>query len=147
MSAEKKKDRYRETLHLPKTAFSMRAGLLTKEPRFQQRWEAIDLYRRQQEQPHPAGAFVFHDGPPYANGNIHMGHLINKILKDLVVRSRQMAGHEVQFVPGWDCHGLPIEHKVMKEIGARKPPSSAPWRSATAAATTPPVFRRSRPSR
>jgi isoleucyl-tRNA synthetase len=118
MSAEKKKDRYRETLQLPKTAFSMRAGLLTKEPRFQQRWEAIDLYRRQQEQPHPEGPFVFHDGPPYANGNIHMGHLINKILKDLVVRSRQMAGHEVEFVPGWDCHGLPIEHKVMKEIGA-----------------------------
>mgnify|MGYP001823437120 FL=1 len=118
MSAEKKKDRYRETLQLPKTAFSMRAGLLAKEPRFQERWEAIDLYRRQQEQPHPAGPFVFHDGPPYANGNIHMGHLINKILKDLVVRSRQMAGHEVEFVPGWDCHGLPIEHKVMKEIGA-----------------------------
>ena len=117
MSAEKKKDRYRESLQLPKTAFSMRAGLLTKEPRFQERWEAIDLYRRQQDQPHPAGPFVFHDGPPYANGNIHMGHLINKILKDLVVRSRQMAGHEVQFVPGWDCHGLPIEHKVMKELG------------------------------
>jgi isoleucyl-tRNA synthetase len=118
MSAEKKNDRYRETLQLPKTDFSMRAGLLTKEPRFQERWEAIDLYRRQQQQPHPAGPFVFHDGPPYANGNIHMGHLINKILKDLVVRSRQMAGHEVEFVPGWDCHGLPIEHKVMKELGA-----------------------------
>ncbi len=118
MSAEKKKDRYRETLHLPKTAFSMRAGLLTKEPRFQERWEAIDLYRRQLGQAHPAGPFVFHDGPPYANGNIHMGHLINKILKDLVVRSREMAGHEVEFVPGWDCHGLPIEHKVMKEIGS-----------------------------
>ena len=118
MAKEKKKDRYRETLQLPKTAFSMRAGLLTKEPRFQERWEAIDLYRRQQDQPHPAGPFIFHDGPPYANGNIHMGHLINKILKDLVVRSRQMAGHELEFVPGWDCHGLPIEHKVMKEIGA-----------------------------
>ncbi len=118
MSADKKKDRYRETLHLPTTEFSMRAGLLDKEPRFQERWRAIDLYRRRQEQPHPAGPFVFHDGPPYANGNIHMGHLINKILKDLVVRSRQMAGHEVRFVPGWDCHGLPIEHKVMKELGA-----------------------------
>jgi isoleucyl-tRNA synthetase len=118
MSAEKKKDRYRETLQLPKTAFSMRAGLLTKEPRFQQRWAAIDLYQRRQDQPHPDGPFVFHDGPPYANGNIHMGHLINKILKDLVVRSRQMAGSEVRFVPGWDCHGLPIEHKVMKELGA-----------------------------
>ncbi len=119
MSAEKKKDRYRETLQLPQTDFSMRAGLLDKEPRFQARWRDIDLYRRQQEQPHPEGAFVFHDGPPYANGNIHMGHLINKILKDLVVRSRQLAGHEVRFVPGWDCHGLPIEHKVMKELGER----------------------------
>ncbi|MCU0304313.1 MAG: isoleucine--tRNA ligase [Thermoanaerobaculales bacterium] len=117
MSAETKKDRYRETLQLPQTEFSMRAGLLEKEPRFQERWQRIGLYRRQQEQPHPAGPFVFHDGPPYANGNIHMGHLINKILKDLVVRSRQMAGHEVRFVPGWDCHGLPIEHKVMKELG------------------------------
>ena len=138
MSAEKKKDRYRETLHLPKTAFSMRAGLLTKEPRFQERWEAIDLFRRQQEQPHPAGPFVFHDGPPYANGNIHMGHLINKILKDLVVRSREMAGHHVEFVPGWDCHGLPIEHKVMKELGEK---------AANAATTTRPRSRRSRPSR
>jgi isoleucyl-tRNA synthetase len=117
MANEKKKDRYRETLQLPRTAFSMRADLLAKEPRFQERWREIDLYSRQQGQPHPAGPFVFHDGPPYANGNIHMGHLINKILKDLVVRSRQMAGHEVRFVPGWDCHGLPIEHKVMKELG------------------------------
>jgi isoleucyl-tRNA synthetase len=117
MSAEKKKDRYRETLQLPETAFSMRAGLLDKEPRFQRRWEKIDLYRRQLDGPHPAGPFVFHDGPPYANGTIHMGHLMNKILKDMVVRSRQMAGHEVRFVPGWDCHGLPIEHKVMKELG------------------------------
>ena len=117
MAKDVKKDRYRDTLQLPQTDFSMRAGLLEKEPRFQKRWQTIDLYRRQQEQPHPAGPFVFHDGPPYANGNIHMGHLINKILKDLVVRSRQMAGHEVRFVPGWDCHGLPIEHKVMKELG------------------------------
>ena len=118
MAKDTTKDRYRETLQLPRTDFSMRAGLLEKEPRFQQRWQDIGLYPRQQERPHPAGPFVFHDGPPYANGNIHMGHLINKILKDLVVRSRQMAGHEVRFVPGWDCHGLPIEHKVMKELGA-----------------------------
>jgi isoleucyl-tRNA synthetase len=117
MASEKKKDRYRESLQLPKTSFGMRAGLLTKEPRFQERWKKIDLYRRQQASAHLAGPFVFHDGPPYANGNIHMGHLINKILKDLVVRSRSMAGYEVNFVPGWDCHGLPIEHKVMKELG------------------------------
>ena len=118
MASEKKKDRYRETLQLPKTSFSMRAGLLRKEPELQARWAEMDLYHRILDQPHPEGAFVFHDGPPYANGTIHMGHLLNKILKDLVVRSRTMMGHEVRYVPGWDCHGLPIEHKVMKEIGA-----------------------------
>jgi isoleucyl-tRNA synthetase len=117
MASEKKKDRYRDTLQLPKTSFSMRAGLLTKEPELQARWAEMDLYRRIIDRPHPEGPFVFHDGPPYANGTIHMGHLLNKILKDLVVRSRTMMGHEVRFVPGWDCHGLPIEHKVMKELG------------------------------
>lgn len=115
--SEKKKDRYRETLHLPKTAFSMRAGLIRKEPEFQKRWADLDLEGEIRRAPHPAGDFVFHDGPPYANGSIHLGHLLNKILKDLVVRSRMMAGYDVDFVPGWDCHGLPIEHKVMKELG------------------------------
>ena len=117
MASEKKKDRYRETLQLPKTLFSMRAGLLRKEPELQAKWAEMDLYHRILAEPHPNGPFVFHDGPPYANGTIHMGHLLNKILKDLVVRSRTMMGHEVRFVPGWDCHGLPIEHKVMKELG------------------------------
>jgi isoleucyl-tRNA synthetase len=78
----------------------------------------MKLFQRMLAQPHPNGPFIYHDGPPYANGTIHMGHLLNKILKDIVVRSRTMAGHEVNFVPGWDCHGLPIEHKVLKEIGA-----------------------------
>ncbi len=114
---EKKKDRYRETLHLPKTGFSMRAGLIRKEPEFQKRWVDMDLGSAIRKAPHPAGDFVFHDGPPYANGSIHLGHLLNKILKDLVVRSRLMAGYDVDFVPGWDCHGLPIEHKVMQELG------------------------------
>ncbi len=118
MASEGKKDRYRDTLQLPKTPFSMRAGLLTKEPELQARWAAMGLYERLRSKPHPAGPFVFHDGPPYANGTIHMGHLLNKILKDLVVRSRSMDGHQLDFVPGWDCHGLPIEHKVMKELGA-----------------------------
>lgn len=119
MTEKKKKDRYRETLHLPKTAFSMRAGLIRKEPEFQERWAKMDLYRRMREADHPKGSFIFHDGPPYANGSIHLGHLLNKILKDLVVRSRIMAGWDVDFVPGWDCHGLPIEHKVMKELGEK----------------------------
>jgi len=122
-----KKDPYRETLQLPKTAFSMRAGLIRKEPEFQERWEKMDLYRRMRQEEHPQGTFVFHDGPPYANGSIHLGHLLNKILKDLVVRSRLMAGWDVDFVPGWDCHGLPIEHKVSKELGskAREMPTMA----------------------
>ncbi len=117
MTAAKKNDRYRDSLQLPRTDFAMRAGLLEKEPAFQARWEKMDLYRMGLEAEHPAGPFIFHDGPPYANGSIHLGHLLNKILKDLVVRGRTMAGHEVRYIPGWDCHGLPIEHKVMKELG------------------------------
>ncbi|MGD9252771.1 MAG: isoleucine--tRNA ligase, partial [Holophagae bacterium] len=117
MTAAKKNDKYRDSLKLPRTDFAMRAGLLKKEPAFQARWDEMDLYNRGLAAEHPAGPFVFHDGPPYANGAIHIGHLLNKILKDLVVRSRTMAGHEVRYVPGWDCHGLPIEHKVMKELG------------------------------
>ena len=104
--SEKKKDRYRETLHLPKTGFSMRAGLIRKEPEFQKRWADMDLGSEIRKAQHPAGDFVFHDGPPYANGSIHLGHLLNKILKDLVVRSRSMAGYDVDFVPGWDTVAL-----------------------------------------
>ena len=118
MSDEGKKD-YSSTLQLPRTSFSMRANLLQAEPRQQERWERIDLYPRIQQEASPAGPYVFHDGPPYANGPIHMGHLLNKILKDLVVRSRQMEGFSVDYVPGWDCHGLPIEHKVLKELGEK----------------------------
>ena len=145
MASDGKKDRYRDTLQLPKTSFSMRAGLLAKEPELQARWAAMGLYDRLRSAPHPRGPFVFHDGPPYANGTIHMGHLLNKILKDLVVRSRSMAGHELHFVPGWDCHGLPIEHKVMRSSASRRLPL-ARWRSASAAMTTRFTFRRCRPS-
>lgn len=118
MSHDTKRD-YSSTLQLPRTSFSMKANLLQAEPRHQQRWEQMGLYSRIQQRPSPAGDYVFHDGPPYANGLIHMGHLLNKILKDLVVRSRLMAGFHVPYVPGWDCHGLPIEHRVMKELGPR----------------------------
>lgn len=115
----KKKSRYSGTLLLPKTSFGMKANLLQKEPEYQKRWESIELYQRLREVEYPKGKFVFHDGPPYANGSIHLGHLLNKILKDLVVRTRTMAGYDVEFVPGWDCHGLPIEHKVMKDLGEK----------------------------
>ncbi len=110
---------YSATLQLPKTNFSMRANLLEAEPAHQRRWERLDLYESVLQRSRQRPAYVFHDGPPYANGPIHMGHLLNKILKDLVVRSRLMAGRFVDFVPGWDCHGLPIEHKVLKELGEK----------------------------
>ena len=113
------KNDYRSTLQLPKTAFSMKGNLLQMEPRLQSRWLEMGLYSRMQNLDRPLGSFTFHDGPPYANGPIHVGHLLNKTLKDLVVRSKIMAGYTVDFVPGWDCHGLPIEHKVLKLLGPR----------------------------
>ncbi len=116
---KKKKDSYRDTLHLPKTGFSMKANLLEIEPRLQKRWEKIDLYHKMLGKKHKKGRFLLHDGPPYANGPIHLGHLLNKSLKDFVVRSKLLLGYEVDFVPGWDCHGLPIEHKVLKELGPK----------------------------
>ncbi|MBT6490122.1 MAG: isoleucine--tRNA ligase [Deltaproteobacteria bacterium] len=115
----KKKDPLRKTLNLPKTAFGMKANLLQMEPRFQKRWERIDIFNKQLEAEHPKGDFVMHDGPPYANGNIHLGHLLNKVIKDVTVRTRIMDGYDVEYVPGWDCHGLPIEHQVMKNLGEK----------------------------
>ena len=110
------KRNYKKTLNLPKTAFPMKANLVQNEPASITRWDQIDVYHRLRRRPHPRGRYVFHDGPPYANGSIHLGHLLNKVLKDLVVRSKTMLGYDVPYVPGWDCHGLPIEHKVMQEL-------------------------------
>jgi isoleucyl-tRNA synthetase len=106
---------YSKTLYLPQTDFPMRAGLPQKEPETLARWTAIDLYRRMRTTAVGRPKFVLHDGPPYANGNIHIGHALNKILKDLVARSQQMAGHDSNYVPGWDCHGLPIEWKIEED--------------------------------
>ncbi|MBC7794233.1 MAG: class I tRNA ligase family protein [Clostridia bacterium] len=114
-----KSDPYRATLNLPVTNFAMKANLAIKEPQIQERWSKHALYEKLRERESPRGPFVFHDGPPYANGPIHIGHLLNKILKDLVVRSHVMRGFDVDYVPGWDCHGLPIEHKVLKDLGAK----------------------------
>ena len=108
---------YKKSLNLPKTSFAMKANLVQREPEFQKRWDGMDLYRRLRAAEHPAGRFSFHDGPPYANGTIHLGHMLNKVLKDFVVRTRTMAGYDVPYIPGWDCHGLPIEHKVMRDLG------------------------------
>jgi len=115
--SEVKKVNYKDTLNLPKTGFPMKANLSQKEPEYQKRWKSINLYERLREASRGREKFVFHDGPPYANGPIHLGHLLNKVLKDIVVRSKTMLGYDVDFVPGWDCHGLPIEHKVLKELG------------------------------
>ncbi len=121
---------YSETLFLPKTDFPMRAGLPQKEPEILARWEKIDLYRRLRQAAAGRPKFVLHDGPPYANGNIHIGHALNKILKDVVTRSQQMLGFDSPYVPGWDCHGLPIEWKIEEENyrskGKPKPDFSDP---------------------
>jgi isoleucyl-tRNA synthetase len=110
---------YSKSLFLPQTDFPMRAGLPQKEPALLDRWRAIDLYGRLREQGQGSAKFVLHDGPPYANGHIHIGHALNKILKDLVTRSQQMLGKDSNYVPGWDCHGLPIEWKIEEEYRAK----------------------------
>ena len=121
---------YSQTLFLPKTDFPMRAGLPQKEPEILARWAREDLYRQLRESGKGRPKFVLHDGPPYANGNVHIGTALNKILKDMVVRSHQMAGWDSNYVPGWDCHGLPIEWKVEEEFyrskGEAKPDFSDP---------------------
>ncbi|MFM8702136.1 MAG: class I tRNA ligase family protein, partial [Hyphomicrobiales bacterium] len=110
---------YSETLFLPQTEFPMRAGLPQREPDILAHWAKIDLYRRLRETAAGRPRFVLHDGPPYANGNIHIGHALNKVLKDLVTRSQQMLGFDSNYVPGWDCHGLPIEWKIEEQYRAR----------------------------
>ncbi|MPZ59129.1 MAG: isoleucine--tRNA ligase [Rhizobiales bacterium] len=116
MTDTPKKERdYSETLFLPKTDFPMRAGLPQKEPEILKHWQRLDLYRRLREAGRGRTKFVLHDGPPYANGNIHMGTALGSMLKDVVVRSQQMLGYDSNYVPGWDCHGLPIEWKVEEE--------------------------------
>jgi isoleucyl-tRNA synthetase len=121
---------YGETLFLPKTDFPMRAGLPQKEPEILKRWRKLDLYGRLRAAAKGRPRFILHDGPPYANGNIHIGHALNKILKDVVTKSHQMLGFDSNYVPGWDCHGLPIEWKIEEENyrakGRGKPDFSDP---------------------
>ncbi|MES2145966.1 MAG: isoleucine--tRNA ligase [Pseudomonadota bacterium] len=109
---------YRDTVFLPETDFPMRAGLPQREPEWLARWERIGVYDRLREKPGRA-PFVLHDGPPYANGHLHIGHALNKVLKDMVVRSQQMMGFDARYVPGWDCHGLPIEWKIEEQYRAK----------------------------
>ncbi len=112
---------YKATLNLPDTAFPMKAGLPQREPQTLQRWDSIGLYQKLREIGKDRPKFVLHDGPPYANGNIHIGHAVNKILKDMITRSKTLSGFDAPYVPGWDCHGLPIEHKVEVTHGKNLP--------------------------
>ena len=108
---------YKQTLNLPHTEFPMRGNLPKREPEILARWEAMDLYARQREVFAGRDRFILHDGPPYANGDIHIGHAVNKVIKDIIVKSRTLEGLDSPYVPGWDCHGLPIEHKVEQTLG------------------------------
>jgi isoleucyl-tRNA synthetase len=108
---------YKNTLNLPQTDFPMKANLAVREPETLKRWQEMDLNKKLREQGRGRPKYVLHDGPPYANGDIHIGHAVNKILKDIIVKSRILSGFDAPYVPGWDCHGLPIEHAVEKKIG------------------------------
>ena len=110
---------YRDTLFLPNTDFPMRAGLPKKEPEWLEYWNKIGLFEQLREQSADKPSWTLHDGPPYANGHIHMGTAMNKILKDIIVKSHQMLGYNSHYVPGWDCHGLPIEWKVEEEFRSK----------------------------
>src|SRR6201985_3626514 len=110
----------KQTLNLPRTSFSMKANLPQAEPKMLARWAAEDLYGQIRRSRKGKPVYILHDGPPYANGRIHLGTAFNKVLKDFIVKSRNMAGFDSPYVPGWDCHGLPIEFKVDSNLGKRK---------------------------
>ena len=116
---------YKKTLNLPQTTFAMKANLPQNEPKRLEQWRGMNLYQRIREKSAGRPKFVLHDGPPYANGRIHIGHALNKTLKDIVVKSRTMLGYDSPYIPGWDCHGLPIEHAVGKELGSKRAEMSA----------------------
>ena len=115
MTSKNEKVDFSETLFLPKTSFAMRAGLPEQEPKILEEWSKKDIYNLLRKQSKKLKKFILHDGPPYANGHLHMGHALNKILKDFVVRSQQMLGQDSSYIPGWDCHGLPIEWKIEEQ--------------------------------
>ncbi len=120
MGEEKKTVDYKETLNLPKTEFPMKANLAIREPEILKKWAGLELYQKILQKNDGRPKFILHDGPPYANGHIHFGHILNKILKDIIVKYKNLSGYQCEFVPGWDCHGLPIEHQVDKELGKNK---------------------------
>ena len=111
---------YKKTLNLPQTDFPMKANLAQREPEMLKKWEDMNIYKKIRQMAKGKTPYILHDGPPYANGNIHLGTALNKIIKDIVIKSKNMTGFDGVYVPGWDCHGLPIEHQVDKELGAKK---------------------------
>src|ERR1700759_2410625 len=119
-SADSKLD-LKKTIHLPRTDFPMKASLAQLEPKLLAHWDETGIYGRIREGRKGRPTYILHDGPPYANGNIHLGHAFNKILKDFIVKLKTMEGYDSPYVPGWDCHGLPIEIKVDGPLGPKKP--------------------------
>ena len=111
------KNNYRTTLNLPDTKFPMRGDLPKREPGWVKGWEDKGIYKKLRAARCDHPKFILHDGPPYANGKLHIGHAANKILKDMIIKARQLAGFDAQYVPGWDCHGLPIENQIEKQFG------------------------------
>lgn len=108
---------YKATLNLPQTSFAMKANLAQREPGMLKQWQQSKLYEQIREARKGREQFILHDGPPYANGDIHIGHAVNKILKDIIIKAKTLSGFDAPYVPGWDCHGLPIEHNVEKKVG------------------------------
>ncbi len=111
---------YKNTINLPQTSFPMKAGLREKEPKMLKEWNDINLYQKIREARKGRPLYILHDGPPYANGDIHMGHALNKIVKDIIIRYHSLLGFDTPYIPGWDCHGLPIEHRVVQDLGDKK---------------------------
>ena len=119
MTQENQKN-YKDALNLPQTTFPMKADLARREPEMLKKWEEEGLYARLRQKAAGKTKYVLHDGPPYANGHTHIGHALNKILKDMIVKYKTLRGFDAFYIPGWDCHGLPIEHACLKEMGKRK---------------------------
>ena len=111
---------YKSTLNLPSTSFPMKASLALNEPKTLQFWQDADIYSKIRGKSSGRPKYVLHDGPPYANGNIHIGHALNKILKDIIIRFKTMRGFDSPYIPGWDCHGLPVEHQLFKDLKISK---------------------------
>ena len=128
---------YKDTLNLPRTRFPMRGNLAKREPEMLERWERQDIYGQIRAAAKGRPRFVLHDGPPYANAAIHLGHAVNHVLKDVIVKSRTLAGYDAPYVPGWDCHGLPIDLQVERRLRQAGQPTATPARSARPVASSP----------